>query len=167
MSAIRSVSFSNKIIRQSSENSSSEILKIFEPLPQVLVTSPCSWHLQLNENTNRIPGNYMNLHFRFLWKHCSRWVENLCLLKILFDLETITEVVCLSPGRKCSSLPLFTCKQMRSLMKVAFRTIIPGPDNIMNITRLEESSISINTGCSCTTQIPRLFHNMIPGIEER
>ena len=56
---------------------------------------------------------------------------------------------------------------MRSLMKVAFRTIIPGPNNIMNITRLEESSISINTGCSCTTQIPRVFHNMIPGIEEK
>ena len=56
---------------------------------------------------------------------------------------------------------------MRSLMKVAFRTVIPGPDSTKNITRLEEASIAINTGCSCTTQIPRLFNNMIPGIEEK
>ena len=56
ISAIHGLSLS-KSISQSSENSSSEIFNLFEPLPQVLVTSPCSWHLQLNEDTNRIPGN--------------------------------------------------------------------------------------------------------------
>ena len=67
-----------EFICQSSENSSSEIMKIFEPLPQVLVTSPCSWHLQLNEDTLRIPGNFI-FHFRLPIDVLDEDFDNLCI----------------------------------------------------------------------------------------
>ena len=136
-----------------SEKNDSEILTLFKPLSSVLVAAPCSWVLHPNRDLKRIPGP-----IKYLFKE---------IITLLTFTEIVTEVICTNPGNACGGFSLFSCKQMKTLMKVSIKTMVINSETKKNDTRLVEENIAFRLGCSCTMEIPRMFKRIIPGIEEK
>ena len=92
-------------------------------------------------------------------------------LRISFVSETITELLCNKPGATCGAISLFSCKQMKSLMEVAYKTSnsteSEQSQDIEESQQLQMANITINSGCSCTVMIPILYNKMAPGIPEK
>ena len=80
--------------------------------------------------------------------------------------ETITEVLCHSPGETCGGSEYYNCKQMKAKMLVAHTEPVIAGDyydwrvrNVRNIT--------INIGCSCVYREPVLLQQFFPGPQEK
>ena len=153
--SVSGISFSPSLMNPSEKIDTDNILSVFEPISSDLVAAPCSWVLHSNKDTNRIPGQIQFVFFKFIM--------------IIFTLftEVVTEVLCTGPGHECGGLSSFSCKQMKTLMKVAIKTRVTNPDTKGQETRLVEENVPFRLGCSCTMKMPTLFNNFIPGLEEK
>lgn len=150
--SLSGISFSPSLMN-TSEKKEADILSVFEPISSDLVAAPCSWVLHSNKDTNRIPGQIQFSEF---------------IIIIFTFTEIVTEVICSDPGHECGGgLSLFSCKQMKTLMKVAMKITVTNPDTKIQETRLVEENVPFRLGCSCTMKMPTLFNNLIPGIEEK
>ena len=76
--------------------------------------------------------------------------------------ETITEVFCDNPGASCSKSKMFTCKQEKNRMEVAFYNTDESDNKIIRTVR----NVTVNVGCSCVTSKIRLLKQLTKGPEE-
>ena len=87
------------------------------------------------------------------------------ILKVNFVSETLTEIYCDNPGGSCSKSKLFSCKQDKARMEVAFTSSSSNEDG-GELRIRSVRNITVNIGCSCVSSKIRLLKNMSKGPEE-
>ena len=87
------------------------------------------------------------------------------ILKVNFVSETLTEIYCDNPGSSCSKSKLFSCKQDKARMEVAFTSSSSYEDG-GELRIRSVRNITVNIGCSCVSSKIRLLKNMSKGPEE-
>ena len=65
--------------------------------------------------------------------------------------EVLTEITCLTPGKKCGKT-IFRCQQMKTKVQVAY-TEVENAGAVKNMKIGSTSNVTLHSGCSCVADL--------------
>ena len=140
----------------------------------LILLQPCIGHLKQDKILDKPSSqdvehgfgaakHFMPLPNTVVGSHCT-WQLRLNTVPARIP-ETITEVLCHSPGEKCGGSDFYTCKQMKAKMLVSHTESVLVDDHYDWMVR-SVRNVTINIGCGCVYMEP-VLNLFFPGPREK